>query len=196
MSSYFRTRTERVGDFFFFQLLKHQMADGDGRPLREAFTFACPDWVSIVPVTSDGDFVMVRQYRHGIDAPSLEVPGGMIEQREQPSLAALRELREETGYGEGTLVPLGSTHPNPVLQDNRHYMFLLRGARRLGDPQFDAGEHCEVLLVDPAELRRYVRDGTITHALVLLSLARAFEALGEGDGAPIGSAGTGGAVPR
>jgi 8-oxo-dGTP pyrophosphatase MutT (NUDIX family) len=177
MSRFRRKTTERVGQFHVFDLLRHEMVDSDGRPLRDAFTFACPDWVSVVPVTDDGRFVLVRQYRHGIDAPSLEVPGGMIDEGEDPRVAALRELREETGYGGGTLVPLGVTHPNPVLQNNRHHMFLLRGAYRVGDPEFDAGEYCELVLLSHDEMRAHIADGKVSHALVLLSLVRAFAEL-------------------
>lgn len=177
MPRFFRSKTERVGAFPFFDLLKHEVVDPETRVTRDAYTFACPDWVSIVAVTAAGQFVMVRQYRYGIDGPSLEVAGGMIDPGEPPAIAAMRELREETGYGGGTLVSLGATYPNPVLQDNRHHMYLLRDAHRLGEPELDEGEHCEVVLVEPAVLRSFTRDGTISHALVLLSLARALEAL-------------------
>src|SRR6266567_1508471 len=120
MSSFRRNKTERVGSYHVFDLLRHEMLDRDGRPMRDAYTFTCPDWVSVVPVTDDGNFVLVRQYRHGIDAPTLEVPGGIIDEGQDPAGAAIRELREETGYGQGTLVPLGVSHPNPALQNNLH----------------------------------------------------------------------------
>ena len=98
-------------------------------------------------------------------------------------------MREETGYGGGELVALGSSHPNPVLQSNRHHMFLLRDVRRLGEQKLDEGEDCEVVLIPGAVVRKLGHDGTITHALVLLALARAFEALG-----PVGAAAPG--LPR
>jgi hypothetical protein len=56
-------------------------------------------------------------------------------------------------------------------------MFLLVGAERLGDPQFDDGEYCEVVLLTRQEIRSCIRNGDITHALVLLALARAFDLL-------------------
>jgi 8-oxo-dGTP pyrophosphatase MutT (NUDIX family) len=177
MRRFFRAKTERVGAFPFFDLLKHEVVDPETRAARDAYTFACPDWVSIAAVTREGQFVMVRQYRYGIDAASLEVAGGMIDPGEAPAVAAMRELREETGYGGGVLLSLGSTYPNPVLQDNRHHMYLVRDARRLGEPELDEGEHCEVVIVESAQLRAFTRDGTISHALVLLTLARALETL-------------------
>lgn len=177
MSHVRRNRSERVGSFGFFAVLRHEMVDAEGRPMRDAFTFECPDWVSVVAVTNDRHFVFVRQYRHGIDQTTLEVPGGIIEEGQHPSEAAVRELREETGYGDGTLVALGSTHPNPALQNNLHHMFLLRDVRRLGEPEFDIGEYCELVVLSESEVRAHIREGKITHALVLLALARAFEVL-------------------
>jgi ADP-ribose pyrophosphatase len=177
MRGFFRSKTERVGTFPFFDILKHEVVDVETHATRDAYTFACPDWVSVVALTTEGQFVFVRQYRYGIDAPSLEVAGGMIDPGEPPDVAAVRELREETGYGGGLLTSLGATYPNPVLQDNRHFMYLLRDARVVGDPELDEGEHCDVVLLEPATLRTFTRDGTIAHALVLLTLARAFDAL-------------------
>ncbi|HEY3592467.1 MAG TPA: NUDIX hydrolase [Polyangiaceae bacterium] len=177
MSGFTRSKTERIGVFPFFELLKHEQVEADGRRGWDAYTFVLPDWVSVVAVTADGDFVLVRQYRAGIDSASLEAPGGLIDPGEQPAVAALRELREETGYGGGTLISLGSTHPNPVLQNNRHHMFLLRDAERLGEPELDEGEHLEVVMADALMLRDAIRDGTISHALVLLTMHRAFDFL-------------------
>jgi 8-oxo-dGTP pyrophosphatase MutT (NUDIX family) len=76
------------------------------------------DWVNIVALTPEGEVVLVRQFRFGIETLSLEVPGGVIEAGEDPVAAGLRELREETGYvGErGRLI--ASIHPNPAIHPN------------------------------------------------------------------------------
>ena len=177
MSKIRRKTSECVGDYRIFSLHRHELVDAEGHRLHDAFTFAMRDWVSIVPVANDGKFVFVRQYRQGIDAPTLEVPGGIIDEGQTPSEAALRELREETGYGGGRLARLGANRPNPALQDNWHHMFLLVGAERLGEPHFDHGEHCEAVLLTREEIRNCVRNGDVTHALVLLALARAFDVL-------------------
>jgi 8-oxo-dGTP pyrophosphatase MutT (NUDIX family) len=184
MAKFRRVGSERVGEFRVFDLHRHATVDEQGRPGRDAYSFTCPDWVSVVPVTREGQFVLVRQYRYGVDAPTIEVPGGIIDAGEEPAVAAMRELREEAGYGGGTLVPLGVTHPNPVLQSNRHHMFLARGVESLGEPEFDAEEHCELVVLSADEVRAHVRDAKITHALVLLSLARAFDVLDADRGAP------------
>ena len=52
-------------------------------------------WVNVVPVTADGKVVLIRQYRHGIQAVTLEIPGGMIDDGESPEAAAARELAKK-----------------------------------------------------------------------------------------------------
>ena len=177
MSRIHRKTSECLGDYRIFSLHRHELVDAQGEHVHHAYTFAMRDWVSMVPVAKDGKFVFVRQYRHGIDAPTLEVPGGIIDEGQSPAEAAMRELREETGYGGGRLARLGVNRPNPALQDNWHHMFLVVGAEWQSEPHFDQGEYCEVVLLTREEIRNCIRNGDITHALVLLALARAFDLL-------------------
>jgi len=59
-------------------------------------------------------------------------------------------------------------------------MFLATGAKPVGAPRFDQDEHCEVVLASLDGVRRFMRDGTMTHALVLVALHRAFEVISRG----------------
>jgi 8-oxo-dGTP pyrophosphatase MutT (NUDIX family) len=172
-----RVGSERVAEFRVFDVHRHASVDEAGRPGRDAFTFTCPDWCSVVPVTAVGQVLLVRQYRYGIDAPTLETPGGLVDPGEDPDVSAARELREETGFGGGTLVSLGKVFPNPVLQNNRLHMFLALGVEKQGEPEFDPQEHCELVVVSRDEVEWLIEEGEISHALVLLSLARAFALL-------------------
>lgn len=76
--------------------------------------------------TGEDRFVLVRQYRHGCDCITLEFPGGIVEQGEDPALAAARELEEETGYGCSSVTHIGTTFPNPALMTNRCWIYLAR----------------------------------------------------------------------
>jgi 8-oxo-dGTP pyrophosphatase MutT (NUDIX family) len=129
------------------------------------------DWVNVVPVTPSGEIVFIELYRHGIDASSLEIPGGMIDPEDpEPAAAAAREMREETGYEADHLVPLGVVHPNPAIQGNRCHTFLAENARRVGDPRPDETEDIRVVLHPRQEVPRLLREGRITHALVVAGL--------------------------
>ena len=75
-------------------------------------------WVNVVPVTTEGNVVLIRQYRHGIRDVTMEIPGGMMDEGETPEAAAARELREETGYVAEKIRLLARVLPNPAVQNN------------------------------------------------------------------------------
>ncbi len=131
----------------------------------------CPDWVNIIPVTADGEVVLIRQYRHGTQSVTLEVPGGVVEAGETPEAAGVRELAEETGYVPERVKPLGFVSPNPAIQGNRSYSFLAEGCRLAAVPQPDAFEHIEILLRPLADIPKLIRDGEISHSLIVAAFA-------------------------
>mgnify|MGYP001297811394 CR=1 FL=1 len=139
---------------------------------RTYYRLQAPDWVNIAPITEDGRIVLIRQHRWGIDEETLEIPGGMVDPGEEPVDAAVRELREETGYGGGQVRSLGWIHPNPAIQDNRCWLFVMENARRIGETDLDEGEAIETQVVSREELSRLVRDGTLSHALAVVTLQR------------------------
>jgi 8-oxo-dGTP pyrophosphatase MutT (NUDIX family) len=115
---------------------------------------------------------MVRQYRHGTRSITLEIPGGLVEHMDTPEETAIKELREETGYKASEMIPLGSVHPNPAIQNNQCYTFLAKNVFLAGEQQQDEKEDIEVLLRPLSEIPRLIREGEITHSLVLAAFYR------------------------
>jgi ADP-ribose pyrophosphatase len=128
------------------------------------------DWCNIIALTPDGGLVLVRQFRFGIDGFSLEIPGGIMDEGEDPLATAVRELREETGFAGQRARLLGSTHPNPAIQSNRCHYVLIEEAVQSEELEWDADEEIEVTVVPAGEVLAYARAGGITHALVLNAL--------------------------
>ncbi len=174
------TRRHRLAQWYVFDVqVAHRISPRTGKELG-FFLIDTRDWVNVVAETRSGEIVLVHQFRHGPAAPTLEIPGGAIEVGEDPAVAAVRELREETGFAsEQQPILLGAVNPNPALFMNRCYSYLLRGCERVGEPEPDPGEDFEVVTLPLDEVERRVRDGSIDHALVLCALY--FLRLREGD---------------
>ncbi|WP_437776503.1 NUDIX hydrolase [Sorangium sp. So ce1097] len=138
-----------------------------------AFTLELPDWISVAAITDAGEFVLVRQHRHGVDAVTIETAGGIVDPGEEPAAAAPRELLEETGYAAASIEPLGWVHPNPALQGNRCFLYLARGARWVGEPMGDEHESTEAVVMSADEVTTAMQDGRISHVIAVVTLLRA-----------------------
>jgi ADP-ribose pyrophosphatase len=127
-----------------------------------------PKWVNIIPVTRNNEVVLVEQYRHGIDEITLEVPGGLVENGEDPRDAGERECREETGYeGVGQAILLGENQPNPAFLNNLCYSYLWTGCEKKFNQALDGNEDINVVLLPFSEINDYILSGKIKHSLVL-----------------------------
>ncbi|MGZ3578880.1 MAG: NUDIX hydrolase [Syntrophales bacterium] len=139
---------------------------------HDFYVLESPSWVNIVPLTPTKEVVLIRQYRFGIRDMTLEIPGGLMEPSDSPEEAARRELREETGYREETLTHIGTVHPNPAIQNNLCYTFLAENVFPVGQLIQDEREDIEVLLQPLSEIPRLIREGAISHALVIAAFYR------------------------
>jgi ADP-ribose pyrophosphatase len=126
-----------------------------------------PDWVNVIALTSDDDVVLVRQFRHGTERVTLEVPGGCVDPGESPLQAARRELREETGYTAASWRLLGRVEPNPAIQTNACHVFLALEAQLAHDQEPDPAEVMAVERQPLGSMGARILAGDITHALVV-----------------------------
>lgn len=168
-------RTLRRGDerdLTILRIREDVLADPRGQP-HPRVVISAPDWVMVLALTPEGEAVLVRQFRAGIRADTLEFPGGMVDPPETPAEAAARELEEETGYVAARWTALGACHPNPAIQENRLHTFLAHDCRKTAAPRPEAGEDIRVELVPAASLRARVASGEITHALMIASMCQA-----------------------
>ncbi len=138
------------------------------------FILESSPWVNIIPLTPERQVVLVRQYRHGTQNVTLEIPGGLVEDFDSPEDAAKRELMEETGYGAGDVHSLGLVYPNPAIQNNPCYTYLAEDVFPAGDQDQDEKEDIEVVLVPLDRIPGMIKNGEITHALVVAAFYRYF----------------------
>lgn len=145
----------------------------DGAINSEYYVLEYPEWVSIIAITTDGQFLVERQYRHGLDRTDYELPAGVCEADEQPIDAARRELLEETGFGGGEWTELMQLSANPTSHTNLSHCFLARGVTHQSAQHLDATERLEVHLISREELLTLLADGKFMQSLMIAPLYKA-----------------------
>lgn len=168
--SWRKVGTEQVADCKVFTVHKGTFQrDGDGER-AEFYLIDNPDWVNVIGVTRDGEAIFIEQYRPGSESMIFEIPGGMVDDGEDPEATVKRELAEETGYTCGRLIKTGCSYPNPAQQGNKLYHFLALECERTKEVKFDEHESIVTKLVPLREIAELVHNGTITHSLAITAI--------------------------
>jgi ADP-ribose pyrophosphatase len=106
-----------------------------------------PGYAVVVPVLADGRIVMEQVYRHSIEATLLECPSGGLDGQD-PAVAAIRELEEETGYVASQVEALGTFYGSSGISNERFHLFLARDVQPGGETALEATEEIEVVLFE------------------------------------------------
>ncbi len=136
-----------------------------------------PGGALAVPVTPEGQLVLVRQYRFAVEQRILEFPAGTVEVGEDPGLTIQREIEEETGYKAHQWRKLGEFILAPGYSDEIIYAFLAQDLEKLdAPPHQDEDEDIETVLMSPAEFEQAILAGEPIDAKSIASftLARPF----------------------
>lgn len=146
----------------------------DGRMNDEFWVLEYPQWINVIASTTDGRYILVRQYRHGLGEVATELCAGVVEDGEEPLDAARRELCEETGYTGGKWSLNCIVCANPGSQNNLTYCFIAEEVTPTGERHLDANEDLEVVIRSRDELAALLKSGTMRQALMLSSLWKYF----------------------
>ncbi len=160
-------KSTSLNDYRIFSTRRKSSVSPKDGTTYDFYVMDAPDWVNIIPVTPAGEIVLIKQFRHGTEEITLEIPGGMIDPGEIPAECARRELLEETGFTSTRWEQIGRVRPNPAFMSNSCYTFLASDCERTSEPSFDTTEDIETLLVAPQEIKRHIREGTIDHCIVI-----------------------------
>jgi ADP-ribose pyrophosphatase len=141
-----------------------------GARIETYYAIEQPSYLATVAVT-EGRILLVRQYRPAIERYSLELPGGLLDQDEDPATGIARELLEETGYTTEAITQIGKTATCSSRIDNHMYSFFIVAGPRASGFVEEAG--VSVSSATPRELRELIRSGEFSEQTHLGALALA-----------------------
>lgn len=162
----------------WIRLRADRLRNAAGDELAPWYVLDYPDWVAAVVLTPKDELVLVRQWRHGAQAWSLELPAGVIDREDPDPLAAgRRETLEETGFAAEVWRYLTAGWANPAIQTNRLHVVLGTGARPARPAAHEPGETIRIELLPVASVLAGLGQGLIGQSMhvgaILLGLAAA-----------------------
>ncbi len=160
--------SERLYEGAILNLRRDKVTASSGTAYREIVEHNGA--VAIVALTEDNNIVMERQYRYACGRAILEIPAGKIDKGEtDPVAAAVRELREETGYTASEIVHLGDCNPSCAYSEEVIHLYLMRGLTK-GERELDDDEVIELIEMPFDEVYEMGVRGEIVDSKTLAAL--------------------------
>ena len=136
----------------FLKVETHTVQLPDGRIIEGWPWLISPDFINVVAITEDGDYLCFRQTKYAVHGTSLAPVGGYIEPGEEPLAAARRELLEETGYASHHWESLGQYVVDGNRGNGTGHFFLAREAYPVAERDADDLEEQELLRLSRAQV--------------------------------------------
>jgi ADP-ribose pyrophosphatase len=133
----------------------------DERIVEGFVTIEMPDFVVIVATTPRGEILTQRGYKHGPGRVCLSLPAGFIEPGEDSLDAAMRELREETGYQANRWDALGHFVNDGNRGSGSGHLYLARDATQVAEPNSGDLETVTIELMSLDSLLRAIQAGEV-----------------------------------
>lgn len=133
------------------------------------------NYSTIVPFISRTQILAIKSYRHIVDSVQIEVPSGYIENGESPQDAAIRELKEETGYAAKRIVPIGSYTLDYSMFEQTGNIFVAYDLIKKGEQSLGNMERIELTILTINEISRLLFDGKIINAASIVALYKAID---------------------
>lgn len=155
------SRTTILSHNQFLQVESRLVETPSGQMIENWPWVIARDFVNVIPLTDEGNFLVFRQGKYGFEGESIAPVGGYIESGEAPEVAARRELLEEMGFAAGEMISLATTLVSPNMGFSTGYAFLARQISYQGEFTSDDLEEQIKMEITAAELEQALLAGRI-----------------------------------
>lgn len=162
--------SEIVLDVPWMRIRKDQVKLTNGLVVNDFYLWEGRDIAMIVPILKNGNLILIRQYKHGIEEVTLEFPAGYVEEAETPAEAAERELVEETGYAAKTISEVGVLTGEPNKSTGKVYVYCAQGLMGGGQVKHDITEDLELEEISLGDAVKMITEGKIWASYTIASL--------------------------
>ena len=170
IKTWIKIKEEDLGNFKIFNLARIKYENPYNEQEVDTFIIKSKNWVNVIATKEDGKVLLIKQFRFGSGVIELEIPGGLVENNEDPAEAARRELKEETGHVGDAPMLIGVVNPNPAIHSHYCYTYWIKNCKKVEEPSFDGpNEKIEHVLKTPAEILKLINNKQITHSLVIVA---------------------------
>lgn len=183
------TETEQAGEATRWTIHGERVVDDSRRGRLSIASVELPDGVtfeqyvlrlrkgSIVAVVQGSKVLMMWRHRFVIDRWVWELPGGYVDEAEDPAVTAAREVEEETGWRPGPMEHLLSFQPMVSTIDSENLIYLAHGAEFAGSPT-DVNAAERVAWIELADVMPMIRRGEIVGSSSIVALLAVINRLG------------------
>lgn len=163
----------------YFTARKDCCETTNGKIIPQYYVVELRPCVCALGITENNQAILIRQYRHPVQKTLLEIPGGFVDENEDPLKAIERELKEETGYEFANIEFLAEVAANPGILNNYTKLYLATGGIKVSDQNLDANEDIEIILMPLDELFKMLLDNKLDQSMHINCLFYAFLKLGK-----------------